>query len=105
MCVDEFVSLTHTSAPKFVEAGGKIEYELAPSDGRSKKYYIYGRKPNGERIKCVVNNTGTHKTLVNLYAILSFHNNCYPDGRPLVLPSKTPAELEELQRSQESKVA
>lgn len=87
MSLDKYVVITQKTAPHFLADGGEIVYELAYDDKGDETFLIFGVKPDGERIKCVITNTGTHKSLKHMPSILAFHRSCYPDGKPITVPT------------------
>lgn len=87
MSLESYVVLTHGAAPLFVKDGGSIEYELVLDKKGRETYLIFGSRPDGSRIKCVVTNTGKQKSIKNLTALITFHKSCYPDGTPITVPT------------------
>jgi len=93
MRLKEYAAITQASAPRFVEDGGEIEYELVLDAKGHEAFLIFGRRPDGTRIKCIVINSGMQKFLKSLPSLRSFHLTCYPDCDTLTIPMQVNNEL------------
>lgn len=93
MGLGEFETLTETLAPAFVEAGGKLGCEMFYNSDRQRRWYVYGIKPDGSRINCIVPRTGRRKEYATLDRLAAFNLRCHPNLDVLEIPFKTAEEL------------
>ncbi len=94
MVVSQIESLTETSAPAFVKAGGKLSCEMFYNDEGKRRWYVIGIKPDGSRIYCIIPRTGLRKEYATINRLADFNLRCNPNMETLVIPFKTPEEMQ-----------